>query len=181
MTEEELKILPSLDGVTHINVYTKGATKLGKMLTNLAHTPFDHPEYGHFESVEAYWYWAKTGKQFDELKLLHEYQSKKQGQEKAEEIGMDKTDKTDKDNIPDDFKEEIKKALQYKIKQNKDVLAELTKSTLPLKHYYYYGKPDNAKVYLLDEYEWIIDELERLRSLLHEVVEKKKKKKKMVM
>lgn len=32
-------INPLEDGITHINVYSKGATELGRLLTNFAHTP----------------------------------------------------------------------------------------------------------------------------------------------
>ena len=42
---------PKLDGIEHINIYSKGKTELGRLLTNFAQTPFIHPEYGRFESV----------------------------------------------------------------------------------------------------------------------------------
>jgi len=51
-----------MDGVTHINIYSKGKTKLGRLLTNFAHTPFTHAEYGQFASVEGFWYWIRDGK-----------------------------------------------------------------------------------------------------------------------
>lgn len=46
---------PKNDGIDHINVYSGGATELGRLLTNFAHTPFEN-EYGKFESVEGFWY-----------------------------------------------------------------------------------------------------------------------------
>jgi hypothetical protein len=47
-----MDIKPSEDGVTHINVYSRGNTELGRLLSNFAHTPFSHPEFGEFASVE---------------------------------------------------------------------------------------------------------------------------------
>jgi hypothetical protein len=52
-----MDIKPSEDGVTHINVYSRGNTELGRLLSNFAHTPFSHPEFGEFASVEGFWYW----------------------------------------------------------------------------------------------------------------------------
>ena len=49
-------LTPQNDGITHINVYSKGKTTLGRWLTNFAHTPIDTID-GHFESIEGYWYW----------------------------------------------------------------------------------------------------------------------------
>ena len=54
-------INPDNDGIDHINTYSKGKTELGKLLTNFAHTPFVHPKYGEFQSVEGFWYFKKTG------------------------------------------------------------------------------------------------------------------------
>ena len=48
------------DGVTHINVYSKGTTALGRALSNFAHIPFMVVPNGRFESIEAYWYWLRV-------------------------------------------------------------------------------------------------------------------------
>ena len=57
---------PNLDGINHINVYSRGKTEIGRFLSNMAHTPF---EYQRFESqrfdlknVESFW----KGKMKDE-------------------------------------------------------------------------------------------------------------------
>jgi hypothetical protein len=49
--------IPEEDGVTHINIYSKGKTELGRWLTNFSYSPFNHPEYGKFLSMEGFWYW----------------------------------------------------------------------------------------------------------------------------
>lgn len=40
------KYTPDNDGITHINLYSKSRTVLGRQLSNFAHSPFKHPKYG---------------------------------------------------------------------------------------------------------------------------------------
>ena len=46
---------PRNDGIDHINVYSKGKTELGRMLTNFAYIPFEYKGI-KYASVEAWWY-----------------------------------------------------------------------------------------------------------------------------
>lgn len=46
------KYTATTDGIDHINIYSKGKTTLGRMLSNFACTPFTHPEDGKFASIE---------------------------------------------------------------------------------------------------------------------------------
>jgi len=45
------------DGLSHINIYSKGMTELGRLLSNFANTPVNTPQDGKFTSIEGYWYW----------------------------------------------------------------------------------------------------------------------------
>lgn len=36
---------PEMDGIDHINVYSKGKTELGKLLSNFARTPFENANF----------------------------------------------------------------------------------------------------------------------------------------
>lgn len=143
-------INPADDGVTHINIYSKGNTTLGRTLSNFAKTPF-HCEDGHFESIEGYWYWLSCKN--DELRKLYGYLAKKRGRELR---GTD---------WPSDvgFKVKILNALQYKLDQNIFIQDLLKKSELPFEHYYVFGD----KIY--DERSrnlWIIDFWETKRKEL---------------
>lgn len=139
---------PEEDGITHINVYSKGKTKLGQSLSNFAYSPFTLKEHGRFASVEAYWYWISTGKQHDHLRNLFGWKAKEEGK-KLEVVPM-------KEHI---FQTYIRSAIQAKLMQNKGILNELIDSSLPLTHYYVYG----GKV--VDAgYEWIIEFLEHIRK-----------------
>jgi hypothetical protein len=71
MTQPTTAIDPELDGVAYVNVYSKGRTELGRLLTNFAFAPFKHPRYGHFAGLEAFWYWLSTGRQHDKLRRLY--------------------------------------------------------------------------------------------------------------
>src|SRR5574342_342059 len=50
---------PETDGVTHINIYSKGKTELGRWLSNFTEASIE-TEDGHFASIEGYWYWLST-------------------------------------------------------------------------------------------------------------------------
>lgn len=166
---------PKNDGIDHINVYSGGATELGRLLTNFAHTPFEN-EYGKFESVEGFWYWLKTLlldtawndeqlKKIKNLKTSYGFIAKKIGRE----LLSDKMNEADKIGLKEEFKEDILEAIRCKLRQNKYICKILKESSLPFAHYYYYGNVDkNPKIYYLPQYQWIIDELELCRKKLKE-------------
>lgn len=143
---------PKDDGVTHINVYSKGSTKLGRALTNFAPIGFTHPKYGQFQSVEGFWYWLSTGKQADNLRNLSGFEAKSYGKSLGVKVQVD------------NFEEQIKEALFYKVEQNPKLAYLLKESTLPFSHYYYYGSLDNCKVIANDSARWFVDYLELLRQ-----------------
>lgn len=160
---------PLLEGITHINVYTKSKFSLGKGLSNLANIGFNIDEQ-HFQSLEGFWYWNITGKRFDSFKNMTGFEAKKKGLVLCEE-GSAITNSDDPV-----FQEEIKRAIRAKIKQNPELLTELIKSTLPLKHYYYHQGTKNLLAFKITDkskYQWQLDEMERIRELcqkkMHEV------------
>lgn len=149
------------DGKTHINVYSKGNTSLGKLLSNFAHTPFTHPEFGHFSSMEAFWYWIATGMKYDELRGLYGMNAKTRGKEILDKLKADAT----LIQVPN-FKSEMKKAILLKITQNPQVLEELRHSSLPLIHYYVWGKAPNTRVTYPAAYAWIHEYISDVRDWL---------------
>ncbi|QGZ16257.1 hypothetical protein Hena1_00810 [Erwinia phage Hena1] len=152
---------PVNDGVDHINIYTKGATPLGRMLTNLHDCEFTVPGYGSFQSLEGFWYYFLTGSQHPEFLTAKGFGAKKMGKVKRD-------DRIDKEGLTEEQKSVILEAIRCKLRQNKQILIALAKSELPFAHYYYYGSADNAKVIELPQYDWMIEEFDRLRKLLKE-------------
>jgi hypothetical protein len=144
---------PNEDGVTHINCWSKGRTKLGQALSNFAHVLFKHPQYGHFASTEAFWYFLKSGCKHNHLKRLYGTSAKSAGI-KLEVVHCE------------NFKELICEALRMKILQNKNLRQALKASTLPLAHYFVYGSGTNAKVHDPKEHQWQMDCLENIRREL---------------
>lgn len=154
------KINPAEDGITHINIYSKGATKLGRMLTNLYNRDFVVSGFGKFKSMEGFWYYFLTGCKHEEFHELKAFDAKKLGRSLI-------TERIDKDReLTPAEKEIILEAIRCKLRQHKDILEELYKSELPFEHYYYYGDRSNAKVVECPQFSWMTEEFERIRALL---------------
>lgn len=138
------------DGITHINVYSKAQTPLGKFLSNFAYYPMV-TEDGVFNSIEGYWYWLSS--RDDELRKLSGYKAKEYGRKiKASEWSDDP-----------EFKRKILAAIETKILTS-GYLPAFKESTLPFVHYYNYG----AKIIMVPECDWIMEFLEQLRKRLTE-------------
>lgn len=126
------KLDPREDGITHINTYSRGSTELGQELSNFAHTPFVHPRFGPFESMEGYWYWLSTGCQHDGLRTMWGFMAKQEGKRLTQ--------------VPcDNFEELICEGIEHKVRQNPSLARRLAHSTLPLCHYYWYGRAETGK------------------------------------
>jgi len=152
---------PINDGIDHINVYSGSSTILGRKLSNFADSPFDYEPYGHFRTVEGFWYWYFTGQQHDSFKKLIGYKAK----EKGKLLRFDNILK--ERGITEEEKVIVLEAIRCKLRQNKDILDLLVENELPLTHYYYYGdKNNNPKIIEKEEYSWITDEYNRIRNLM---------------
>lgn len=138
---------PEDDGITHINVYSRGKTELGQQLSHFAYSPFTHPELGFFTSVEGLWYFLKT--RDDRLRDLYGFDAKVLGKQLPVVPKMRE----------EDFHRFINLGNEAKLRQHPAILAELGRSRLSLTHYYtaggYITQPKDS--------EWILAHLERIR------------------
>ena len=122
--EYPANITEKTDGETHINIYSRGKTWLGRELSNFAHRPFNHPEHGLFASIEGYWYWLS--RRDDDLRHLHGFKAKQH----ARELPVITT-------LPNAlFQKYICMALDAKLKKHPELREALKESSLPLTHYY---------------------------------------------
>lgn len=154
-----MEFLPENDAIDHINVYSKGHTELGRMLSNFYLSPFSC-EDGYFHSIEGYWYWLLCDENVegrDELKILHGFKAKKLGRELCGK------DYHHKKNVA--FEKKIKKAFLFKIMQNEDIKEAFVKSELPFVHYYVYG----GKVVYDGKSDWLIEYIKKARSALKKI------------
>jgi len=137
---------PLNDGKTHLNIYSKGKTELGRFLSNFAYCPIETID-GPFASIEGYWYWLSC--RDERLRIAYGFAAKYTGRQLGGNDWMD----------DEDFKMRICAAIAAKLETPtaKDLLTknkELLK--LPFVHYYSYGN----KVVTPKDGKWIIDFIE---------------------
>jgi hypothetical protein len=162
-----MSYLVSEDGKSHINVYSKGKTEIGRFLTNLAHTPFDHPEWGHFESVEGFWYYYFSSNRPEQLRDLYGVEAKQVGRKLS-----GRKDNNDGFSITDQDKAIIREVIRFKIRQYPAMWRAIAESSsLPFVHYYvipsqYVISVQDSIVDMTSRYQWVLDELTDIRNKL---------------
>jgi len=161
---------PDKDGITHLNVYSKAQTLAGRKLTNYAKSPFTHRLFGDFESMEGFWFWLASGKQYNRLRKLSGFQAHQIGRIVCQGLDYDAVD-TEK------FRSHIIEATKTKLRQNTDILQLLVETgDLHLVHYYYdYNEIDltKAKVTYLKKHQWQMDVLMDIRKQTQAWMKKK--------
>lgn len=145
MEKNEFK--PENDGFDHINVYSKSRSKLGRMLSNFAHTPFTLGD-SKFESVESWWYWSKMDN-INEAALFPEFSEEQMvkiktliGKEAKEYFRSIHKGDTSQFNPS---KDELKAAYLQKLTEHPEIEKMLFNNSLPIAHYYMmFNKKVNA-------------------------------------
>ena len=136
---------PDEDGITHINVYSKGKTELGRFLSNFTYFPIV-TEDGPFDSIEGYWYWLSCHD--NSLRHMYGWQAKQFGRQRR---GKDWVEDTE-------FKKKIKLAIIRKLLDSEVMFKLMEKNKLPFTHYYVYG----SSVVDVPQAKWITDFLDEL-------------------
>lgn len=159
-----MKINKEEDGFTHINVYSKGQTVLGRLLSNFADTEFEL-DGKLFKSVESYWYYIKMTKInnnslvpiFDEIQLAEI--CKKVGWEAKQYFrNLYKADSKEYEPIV----EELKIAYLAKIKSSENLKKLLLSNNLPFKHYYVF----NGNVVEANDYLWTVELWNEIKTII---------------
>lgn len=126
-TNYRLLYEPNDDGVTHINIYSKAKTELGRMLSHFYSAVVEVPEFGSFDNMECFWQYLSTGCQYEMLRHLTGVEAKMRSK------GFPKV-------FRDDFMEQIKAANRLKLLQHPEILQPFVESSLPFEHYYLMGR-----------------------------------------
>lgn len=114
---------PNGDGINHINIYSKGRTNLGMLLSPFTFTPFKVDSYGDFNSLEGYYHWVSTGMQHDQFRFVYGLEAKRLGKAFPK--------------VPNDkFVEIISSGIHNRLLCNPEILKLLIETELPLTHYY---------------------------------------------
>jgi hypothetical protein len=144
-------IVDGIDGVDHINVYSKGKTSIGRWLSHFTCAKFEHPRFGRFLSVEGFWYWRLTEEspQRERLRLLSGWAAKQAGRDLARREDPDSAE----------FRRDVIEAEIAKLEAHPAKRAEFMATTLPLAHYYEY--PSGR---VIGGAQWVIAELEKIRA-----------------
>ncbi|WP_144106718.1 hypothetical protein [Paraburkholderia sp. BCC1886] len=148
LLEKRPDVEPQDDGKTHINISMTGATELGQKLAHFARTPFIHPFYGPFKSMEGFWHYIKSEEPDDNYRTLVGARAKAYA-------------KTRKMVWRDGFTEIIIEANYHKAIQNADIRQLMSESTLPFQ--YYYLTPAQVQVFP-ETAPWLCAGLERVRQ-----------------
>jgi len=137
------------DGITHINIYSKGKTHLGRYLTNFACTPIVTVD-GNFNSVEGYWYWLSNHD--DVMRTLYGFNAKKVGRSLPRTFELTHMD----------FELKIREACWIKLHSDQVMLDTFVASTLPFTHYYVFsnGFAKDAG------FSWLVDMWEQFRTYI---------------
>lgn len=159
---ETLEMLgsPFTDGIDHINIFSLSRSELGVLLSNFTKTPFVHPNFGPFNSMEGFYYYISTGAADEKLRHLTHGQAKICGK---------KYPRVETKNFNDIMME----GLRCKVEQNPYIKRKLHMSSLPFKHYYCYLPKDATlenhkpyKVHVPRGAKWWCDAYEKIRSEL---------------
>jgi hypothetical protein len=138
------------DGVGHINIDKKGRTELGRMLTHMARSQFDHHEFGPFQSVEGFIGFIRSGAKDDQFHYVHGMNARYRAKNQDSDFILG-------------FREIVMEANYLKIMQNESLLAIFKASTLPFEHYYLL---ENGRAVQPRNAQWIIPGFEEIRRII---------------
>lgn len=148
-----------IDGIDHINIFSKSKCELGRLLSNFAHTPFEYKPYGSFQCAEGFYFWYCTGQQFEEFRYLIGSEAKKRGSELK------------KYKIFNVMNEEVLGVLEgmlaAKVQCNLHIQKLLIESHLKFVHYYEYNGVRTAA----RGYDWLCPTYEKIREILKENIQ----------
>lgn len=140
------------DGIDHINIYSQGKTQLGRLLSNWTDCDLNI-SLGYFKNIECLIFFL--GSFNDSIRYMSGYIAKTKGNKLDRNI-----------RLPEDiFKKNIIEAMNYKVQNNETLKSLLIQSDLPLTHYYVY----NGKIINVDNWEWQVQEWEKIRIELKNV------------
>lgn len=150
---------PEKDGIDHINIYSKGKSVIGRELSNFAHTPFIHPVYGWFASMEGFYYYISCGggshprtapqDELESIRKLYGLRAKLYGK-RFQKVPIN------------GFEEILHTGLTEKIKQNQHLQSLIRETELTFVHYYTYG----SRVVIPKGSEWLVQGCTRIRQEL---------------
>lgn len=156
---DKIARLSGNDGISHINIYSKAETVLGRWLSHFAKQPIDLDKHGYFESIEGYWYWLKL--RDNKLRYFSGTEAKQYGRslEKAGAVPALPSDESK-------FRFYVMQANYEKLRANPTMANNFKYSKLIFEHYYSFGGQEGfeRRITLLPQHSWITDFWTNLRN-----------------
>lgn len=153
---------PLADGHTHINIYSRGRTELGRFLSNFTEHEYNHYNYGKFASIEAFWHWRHLygseapEEELDRLRVLSGNMALVQGRALRQKYEAHLR-------AYEYFEIDICNAIGQKILDVPRMRRKLCRSSLPFKHYYWYGDNIHAAKTRDGGCAWMVKHIEVIR------------------
>lgn len=163
--------MKDFDGINHINIYSKSKSKLGRYLSHFSEFGFDIAN-DHFKTLEGYFYFVLLKYYFKKFnykvpKKVKEFLMTSKGVEIKKTMQdffkINKIQNKDLNKIKSskEFQNEILKGIEARLLQNKILIEELQKNSLPFEHYYVFGDKIIDKK---DEFQYIINFYENFKK-----------------
>lgn len=163
---------PEDDGKTHVNVYSKSKSLLGRKLSNFNPEPVCVGSDGLFKCLEGYWYWLRITLHDPEwfkqhpifehqLRNARGFEAKKLGRAHCATLKIPNTKE-----VSEVFKTKFKVAMRQKLLQHNTVKELLLDNTLPFTHYYVIEKDNKTISVPVKTHLWQLDYWKELKEEL---------------
>lgn len=140
------------DGLDHINIYERSTVELGQALAHGNKLGFNHSIFGSFGNIEAFWHYIQSNERDDRIRQMKNETLK----DFAKQLTRSKVT---------NFRAIIIDANYQRIKQYKEIVAEMIQSELPFDCYYY----NQSDIRQRHQYSiWLIQGFEEIRKALKE-------------
>lgn len=152
-----------MDGVTHINIFSKSKCELGRMMSNFYPSVVVYNGI-EFANIECYWHWLKydvsyireyispsIADKIDAIRCMDGINAKKYSRQLSHLYKHLMVQRSD-------FHDLIKTMIIQKVYHNRELLIGLSNTKLPFTHYYEYNgivTHDSGSQFLCDIYDEI--------------------------
>lgn len=152
MTYNDLTVKHGEDGVNHILVSSAGKTAMGRMLSLGAKQDIQHPKYGWFSSILAFWVWYQVERKPDSLRNLHQ----------------ESLFRTTLGIVPDDTqnRDVVLAFLRDHILSNEWLRHELKTCSIPLLIYDVYSTGSSITCHDRSDLQWYLDGIYQIKAEL---------------
>ena len=142
------------DGVDHINIWEHAATEFGIVLDKYQDTPFIHPLYKNFRSIEGFWHYLRSTTRDDRHRTTYGPRAKQTGFKQRSE------------RVPH-FRYIIMDATWHKVIQFPAIVEEMKVNDLPFDMYHLNNGDARMRIRDMSAF-WMVKGFEEIRKAIRE-------------